>query len=90
MPEHMTDAHFSFTFVFKQALSLPELNIRLGQSIILAALMTMPEATIDKDDCLVFTEHNIRRARKFSVMQTIAETMSVEITAHQHLRLSVG
>ena len=23
MPEHMTDAHFSFTFVFKQALIYP-------------------------------------------------------------------
>ena len=51
--------------------------------------MTMPEATVDEDDSLVLAEYDVWRAGKFSVMQPIAETTSVEIASHQHLRLCV-
>lgn len=37
----------------------PEVDVGFGETIILATLMTMPEAAVDEDDGLIFLQHYI-------------------------------
>lgn len=63
---YTSNKSFQFCFVMdisgNVAFNLPltKFNIRLWQTRMLAALMTMPETTIDENDGLVFRQNNIR------------------------------
>lgn len=61
----------------------------LGYSGILAILMPMPEAAMHEDDGLVFGQDDVGFAGQGFVMQFIPEALSMEISAHEHLRLGV-
>ena len=50
---------FDVAFLVAVDLSLPELAIALGQHEVLTAFVTVPKATIDEDDCLVFAQYNV-------------------------------
>lgn len=67
----------------------PEVNVGFRQAIILATLVAMPETTVDKNNRLVFLQHNIRRSGQFTVVDTIAQTSGEKILPHNHLRLGV-
>lgn len=51
--------------------------------------MTMPEATVDENNRLVFLQHNVRRSGQFTVVDTIAQTSGEEILPHNQFRLSI-
>ena len=51
-------------FIFLQ-LGLPKIQLRLGQSAIGTTFMPMPEASMHKDNFLMFGEDQIRATRKF-------------------------
>lgn len=70
-------------------LMTPEVNICFRQPVIFATLMTMPEATIDENNRLVFLKHNVRRAGQFGIIDTIAQTSGEKILPHNHFRLSI-
>lgn len=70
-------------------LLFPELDIGLWQTEILATLMTMPKATVDENDSLVFWQNNIRGSRQFSDLNTETQTTREKILPHNHLRLRI-
>ena len=67
----------------------PEIHIRLRKFEILASLMTMPEATVDKHDCLILLQHNIRAPRQLTVIDPIAQPAGEKIFPDNHLRLGI-
>ena len=70
-------------------LCLPEFGVGLWHDEAVAVLMSMPEAAVDEDDCPVFAHDDVGMSRQARMVQAIAESMTEEIAAHNHLRLGV-
>ena len=68
----------------------PEIGVGLGDSVMLASLMSMPETTVHEDDSSVLGKNNIRRARKSAVVYPITKTLSPKSMTQLHLRLRIG
>ena len=60
---------------------LPELRVGLGNRVVFAILMAMPETAVDKDDGAVLGKDDVRGAGQFLFIYSIAETMSPEHVA---------
>ena len=58
----------------------PEISISLGNSVVLAPLMSVPETPVDKDDRAVFGEDDVRGTRKVSIIHPIPKTFSPKRT----------
>ncbi len=71
-----------------QNLRLPELRSCLGQTV-QRAIVTMPEASMDKDDGPVFRQHDIRSPRQSSSAQAVAESPRMEALAYKDLQFGV-
>ena len=56
----------------------PEISIGLGDSVILATLVAMPETAVDKDDRPVFGEDDVRGSGKASINHFVAESQAPE------------
>lgn len=54
-------------------LRLPELDVRLREPIVAAALVPVPEAAVDEYHRLEAAQHDVGAARKLLVVQTVAE-----------------
>lgn len=67
----------------------PELCIGLRYGVITTALMSMPEATINKDTCSILPQHDVWLPWKSWMIQTIAVAMPPQITSHHHLGFRV-
>ena len=70
-------------------LSLPKLNIRFWQSIILTVLVAVPKAAMNKNNSFKTAQHYVRASGKFLVVQTITKTLGMKKTTHKHFRLGV-
>ena len=64
----------------------PEVGVGLGHFEAVATFMSMPEATVDKDDSAVFAQYDVGMAGESGMVEAIAETTGKEILAHQNLR----
>ena len=64
---------------------LPEVGVGLGHLEVLAVVVSMPEATVDEDDCAVFAQHDVGMAGESEMVEAIAEAAGKEILAHQYL-----
>ena len=76
------DALFDVAFLVAVDLSLPELAIALGQHEVLAAFVTVPKATIDEDDCLVFAQYNVGGTGQALDVYAVAVAMGVQVMSH--------
>ena len=47
--------------------------------------MSMPEATVDKDDSAVFAQYDVGMAGESGMVEAIAEATGKEILAHKYL-----
>ena len=65
---------------------LPEVGVCLGHLEVWAVVVSMPEATIDEDDCAVFVQHDVGMTGESGMVEAIAEAAGKEILAHQYLR----
>ena len=65
---------------------LPEVGVGLGHLEVRAVVVSMPEATVDEDDCAVFAQHDVGMAGESGMVEAIAEAAGKEILAHQNLR----
>ena len=83
------DALFDVAFLVAVDLSLPELAITLGQHEVLTAFVTVPKATIDEDDCLVFAQYNVGGARQALDVYAVAVAMGVQVTSHNQFRFCI-
>lgn len=62
------------SFLIPSDLCCPEIHIGLGNSIVLATSVTVPKASVNKDDCAVLGKDNIWGAWESSIIYTIAVT----------------
>ncbi len=76
------DALFDVAFLVAVDLFLPELAIALGCYKVFAAFVTMPKATIDEDDCLVFAQYNVGGTGQALDVYAVAVAMGVQVTSH--------
>ena len=70
-------------------LVLPEINIGFWETEVFAAFVAVPEASVDKDDRLVFRQDDIGIAGKFTHLHTKTQATGEEIPADNHLRLGI-
>ena len=68
---------------------LPERCVCFGQDKILAALMSVPEATVDENGCTVFFEDNIGRTWQFLYIEPVSESFGEQEFAHKEFRLCI-
>ena len=68
---------------------LPELHVGLRHRRRLATFVTVPEATIHKDDRMPLGKHDVGMPGQFGGMETISEAQSMQVTTHDHLRLRI-
>ena len=83
------DALFDVAFLVAVDLSLPELAIALGRYKVFAAFVTVPEAAVDEDDCLVFAQYYVGGAGQALDVYAVAVAMGVQIATHNQLGLGV-
>ena len=71
-------------------LLLPELAIALWRYVVPAAFVAVPEASVDKDDCLVLAQYYVGGAGQPAHVDSVAVTARVQVTAHEHFGLGVS
>ena len=64
----------------------PKVGVGLGHLEVWAVVVSMPEATVDEDDCAVFAQHDVGMTGESGMVEAIAEAAGKEILAHQYLR----
>ena len=64
----------------------PKVGVGLGHLEAVATFVSMPEATVDEDDCAVFAQHDVGMTGESGMVEAIAEAAGKEILAHQYLR----
>lgn len=63
----------------------PEVGVGLGHLEVWTVIVSMPEATVDKDDSAVFAQYDVGMAWKSGMVEAIAEATGKEILAHKYL-----
>ena len=61
----------------------------LGRYKLIASLVTVPEAAVDEDDCLVLAQYYVGGAGQALDIYAVAVAMGVEVTAHNQLGFGV-
>ena len=83
------DAFFEVALFVAFYFLLPELAIVLGQHEVFAAFVTVPEAAVDEDDCLVLAQYYVGGAGQAFDIYAVAVAMGVQITSHNQLGFGV-
>ena len=65
----------------------PEVCVGLGNRVVFAVFVTVPEAAVDEDDGAVFGEDDVRFAGEASVVDAVTEAQAPEGFAEEQLRL---
>ena len=68
---------------------LPEVGVCLGHLEVWAVVVSMPEATVDKDDCAVFAQHDVGMSGQTWVVQPEPVTTSEEKSSYCQFRFCV-
>lgn len=68
----------------------PEVSVGLGDRVILATLVAVPEAAVNKNDGAVLGKDDVRGTGQMFVVDTVAETQAPEGFAQEELRLGGG
>ena len=63
----------------------PEVGVGLGHLEVWTVIVSMPEATVDKDDSAVFAQYDVGMAGESGMVEAIAETTGKEILAYKYL-----
>ena len=89
-------SHFGKPFLFLSVtlavafyLSMPEVGVGLGQSVVLATLMSMPEAAVDKHHCAILAHYNVGTTGQAGMVQPIAKSSAEQVVPHYQLRLCI-
>ena len=83
------DAFFDIALFVAFYFLLPELAIALGHYKVFAAFVTVPKASVDKDDCFVLAQYYVGGAGQALDIYAVAVAMGMQVTAHDHLGLGV-
>ena len=71
-------------------LGLPEGGVCLGEDEVRAIFVSVPEASVDEDDCPIFLQYDVGCAGQALDVHPIAETAGEEVAAHHHLGLRIA
>ena len=63
----------------------PEVGVGLGHFEVWTVIVSMPEATVDKDDSAVFAQYDVGMAGESGMVEAIAEATGKEILAYKYL-----
>ena len=83
------DAFFDVALFVAFYFLLPEFGVCLGHYKVFAAFVTVPEASVDKDDCLVFAQYYVGGAWQALDIYAVAVAMGMKVTAHNQLGFGV-
>ena len=83
------DAFFDIALFVAFYFLFPEWGVALGHYKVFAALVAVPEAAVDEDDCLVLAQYNVWGAGQALDIYAVAVAMGMEVTAHNQLGLGV-
>lgn len=70
-------------------LGLPKLHVGFWHSCKSTSFVSMPEASVYKDDSMPLVKHNIGMSRQFLRVKTITESQRMKMTTHKHFWFSV-
>ena len=82
--------HFLISLLVPAHLRRPKFRIRLGNRIVLAPFVSMPEAAVNENDCSVSWQDDVRAPRQPLIIHAIAEPQSPESKTNTQLRLGGG
>ena len=83
------DAFFHVALFVAFYFLLPELAIALWHYKVFATFVTVPEAAVDEDDCLVLAQYYVGGAGQALDIYAVAVAVGMQVTAHDHLGLGV-
>lgn len=83
------DAFFDVALFVAFYFLFPEWDVALGCYKVLAALVAVPEASVDKDDCLVFAQYYVGGTWQAFDIYAVAVAVGMEVTAHNQLWFGV-
>ena len=91
MPSHFCQPmqHLMVPFPVPPDFILPELGIRFRHHIILAPLMSVPEAPVHQNTGAVFPQHDVRLARQPRVIEPIPESPTPQKFPDKNLRFCI-
>ena len=91
MPAHFCQPvqHLMVPLPVPPDLILPELGIRFRNHVILASLMSMPEAAIHQNAGTILPQHNIRFPRQPRMIEPIPESPSPQELPDKNLRFGI-
>lgn len=81
---------FLVTLMIASDLCLPKLCIRFWQSKVLAIIMAVPKATVNKNDCPIFWEYYVWSARQPMIIDKISITTLPQRFPHHYFRFSIS
>ncbi len=70
-------------------LCCPKVSVGHGDSVVLTALVAVPEAAVNKDDSMVFGEDDVWSSRQTFIIDAIPEAQTPESMAQLYLRGSI-
>ena len=91
MPSHFCQPmqHLMVPLSVSPDLILPELGIRFRHHIILASLMSVPEAPVHQNTGAIFPQHDVRLARQPRMIEPIPESPTPQKFPDKNLRLGI-
>ena len=83
--------YFKIAFLGFADLLFPPVRPRLRKPEVFAVRVTVPVAAVDKDDRVMFRQHDVRATREFFVQRTIhGETKSVAVQERPEQAFGLG
>lgn len=67
----------------------PEVGVCFGEAVVLAVVVAVPEAAVDKDYRAQAAEHYVGASGEFLVVEAVAVAEGMEVASHEHLGLGV-
>ena len=91
MPSHFSQPvqHLMVPFSVSPDLLHPELCVRFRHHVILASLMSMPEAAVHQNTGAIFPQHDVRLARQPRVIEPIPESPTPQKFPDKNLRFGI-
>ena len=76
------DAFFDVALFVAFYFLFPEWGVALGHYKVFAAFVTVPEASVDEDDCLVFAQYYVGGAGQAFDIYAVAVAVGMQVTSH--------
>ena len=83
------DAFFDVALFVAFYFLFPEWGVALGQHEVFAALVTVPKATVNEDDSLIFAQYYVGGTWQAFDIYAVAVAMGMEVTAHNQFWFGV-